>query len=228
MEAGTDAVSVHGFSLTECALLGEQRKEGDEGGRVGPESAAVLHAEEALQRVLVHAVERVAGEHGVLGDGVPGGHGVEDGGGGAEAGALHVEVDEGGGDEEIGAEARAGGLAVDGAAGAEVEQRGAGLEDEGEGVLVGRAAGVAEHGGVEVQRAGGVGGAAPGVDPDERVVGARVRVRDSVEQVAGEREVAPGDVGLQLQLLLLEVACVGGRCGGGEEAGGRRTRRAVW
>lgn len=71
---------------------------------------------------------------------------------------------------------RAGGVAVDGVDDVHVLERGACFEDEGEGVLVGRTMGVAEHGGVEGGRAEDMGGAVPGVGSDEGVVGMRVRV----------------------------------------------------
>lgn len=209
-------------------MLGKERKERDEGGGVGPEVSAGLHAEEVSERVVVHAMLRVASEHGVPGNDVPGGHIGEDVGGVVETGALHVHIDERGGDEEVGVEAGGGGVVVDGAAGVDVGERGAGLEDEGEGVLVGGDA-AAEHGAVELGRVGGEERAAPGVGADEGVVGANVRVGDLVEQVAGEGEVAAGDVLLELELELeLARGVVGGRWtgagGGGEETAARRRR----
>lgn len=183
--AGTDTVGVHGSSLGERPVLGEERKERDEGGGVG--GVVVLHEEEASDGVAVLAMERVASEHSVPGDDIPGGHAAEDGGGVPEGGALGVDVDEGGGYEEVGVEAGARGVAVDGAGGAEVEERGAGLENEGKGVVVGLREAAAAQGAVEAESEGGP---AEGVGADESVVVMDARGGDLVEQVAGEGEVA--------------------------------------
>ena len=184
-------------SLGERLLLRKKRKEGDEGGGVGPEAVMSLHVEEVGNGVLVHAVLSIACKHGVPCHDVPHGHFGEHIGCRAEAGASDVQVNEGSGDKHVGVEARSGSMAVDSAARAKVRERGAGLEDEGECVLVGGHAAV-EHRAVEVD--GGVEGAAPGVGSDERVVGARVRRGDSVEHLAGNGKLPAGDVLIQLQL----------------------------
>jgi hypothetical protein len=189
---------VDACSLGQHPLLGKKRKKGDQGGGIRPEAIG-LHIKEVGNGVVIHAVLGVACEQGVPGDHVPRGHFGEDIGGGAEASAPDVEINEGSRDEEVCVETGGGGMAVDGAAAVEVSKRRAGLENKGEGVLVGGDA-AAEHEAVEVD--GGMEGSEPGVGADEGVEGARVQRGDSVEHLAGEARVPAGEVLLQLPLML--------------------------
>jgi len=85
-------------SLGERLFLRKKRKEGDEGGGVGPEAVMSLHVEEMGNGVLVHAVLSIACKHGVPCHDVPHGHFGEHVGCRAEAGAPDVQVNEGSGD----------------------------------------------------------------------------------------------------------------------------------
>lgn len=173
--------------------VGGARSQGvDHGDPVGRDTS-VLHALEGDQGVAGTAAVGVASDEGGPGDDLAGGHFVEQALAGGHVAAASVEVEEGVADVVVGGEARPEGEGVDHAAPGEV---GKGLEDDGEGVVVGGDGG-ADHVGEdeEGRRSGARGGDQEG-GSEEGVAEKDVGAAEAGEEGEGGGETAEGEAGV--------------------------------